>query len=1499
MFDKGKSVYSLTSFYLAMSCLGASFAFAAWDGSATVPEARDTVLQIEAGNNEIIDVTFPLYHISTPEQLAGLAKMINFVETPSEDPAKDPDADENAKEPTVKEPWRGCIVLDNDIVFGSDMSSVSEFPWEPIGNAEGFIGALLFDGKNHTIYGLNLASKKDSVFGLFGFVDNGFFKNVTIANYGASFGADSNAYVSSFYGAALVGFTSSSIIHNVHTRGGLIKFEALPRKMVDERVVGVNHVTIGNVVGRMDGLIDSCSNASDIEVHFDSDQTIGGVVGFITSPGTTVLVDSVSYCSNTGKIVSKSQSTNQSSEAGGIVGFAKAFVVHCSNSGSVSIDYGDAGGISGNGKHAYYCENTGSIYGGRNAGGIIGNGTGIVVRGTDISWCTNKGSVEGNYAGGIVGDGGAIYFSVNEGEVKGKCVGGIAGMNTSSIRQSINRGVLAGDSVGGICGRNKDLVISSYSYTSASATDLIGGIAAVNPGRIVTSAYDSTLLPSVEIVALQEKDGSVLESFALSTKEMQSAEFVDKLNEALRDEAKGRIMYEEGRYSRLDWSFDGGYPHFSDSSHLPLFRIDLDDSLFVSYGFTDYKGHLVDLPPAYSTKGRYFEGWVDSTGKTVSKSTVFNGPATIYAKYSKTIKDPSLVVYRPDPTVIGWNGELSIPKLRMHLDTSLYWAIFTPSELAWYLSKGANYTTRAALVNDIVMGKDSLSVMTRELKTLGEFGRYVKRVFDGNNHKIYGLNGSLFRDNYGQIKNLHLVNSLLKGGHGAFAQLNRGEILNSSLRRAVLENGENLRTVAGFVYQNYNASIIDSCVNYSDFDVPAGSYEEVAGFASLNDGIIRNSRNLGNIKANGSTRVAGIVASNSDKGSILNCINEGDIEYVGYRNMNLGGLVADNGWGMIKGSKNFGKITVRLLGSYDGISIDPRASLFSPSHVAGVVADDADLDSCENHGDITAIAMDDFKGGLIMGGVSAGTYVFKDVKLDHSLNTGAITFVDSTSLILKTIMLGGVAGRANVSSSRNEGDVKIVLADSSKNYGMVEDFMVGGVAADSRNTFDCVNKGNVFGLGVVGGVVANSQDSIARVVNYGRIEVLGVNHKDGSTGGICGSCHNIEKSINLGSVTMKKSKDDTYYNTVGGLAGYASGRLKMVANVAPVTVLGESEKVIGGGLVALLSTEEFRDAYNWGAVTTDGEAGGLYGHINEFFPERSGIPYSSDLNEFIRNVYNAAPVNASKANPVGVSPKCPDEVYPDFTALVYYDSSYSREKSCEQIQTFLEDETLQNFYVYTSPLSTKYMQSDDFVDLLNTSGNTAENSHVWKKSETYPVFDEETLGMSFSYEPLSSSSVASSSSVVKSSSSVKIESSSSSSSKPASSSSVVESSSSSKAKSSSSSVKSSSSGKAKSSSSSVKSSSSSKAKSSSSVKRSSSSATSLKTLVQRSFRVHVQGRMIVLSAARGKRVQVFDALGHLVASKHVDASGNANIALEKAGTYIVRVDGLVQSVILK
>ena len=1533
MLDKDKSVFSLTAFYFAISCFGASFAFAAWDGSRTKPLAGDTIIPVDAGD-KFVDVTLPLYHISTPEQLAGLAELINVVETPSEDPTKDPGDGGATVEPTAKAPWQGYVVLDNDIVFGSDKSSVSDFPWVPIGNAKGLIEGLFFDGKNHTIYGLNLASKKDTVFGLFGFVDYGEFKNVTLANYSASFGADSSVFVEDFLGGSLVGYAAYSKIHNVHTRDGLIKFEALPRTKIGDEVVGVNHVIIGNIVGEIDGDIDSCSNASDIEVHFDSYQKLGGIVGSILAPGVTILLDSISYCSNTGKIVSKSQSTYQSSEVGGIAGSASAFIFHSRNAGSIAIDYGYAGGISGSGKHAHYCENTGSISGGRYAGGIFGLGAGI-------RWCTNKGHVDGFYAGGIIGDGGSVYFSVNEGDVRGTYAGGISGLNADVISQSINRGQLEGGTVGGICGENVRNIYSSYSYTNkVNAKDVVGGIVGINSGYVWTSAYDSTLLPSVSLLGVEKSDSKVVESFALSTKQMQSAEFADKLNEAMRDDGKTRMEYDDSKYPRLTWSFDGGYPIFGDSLHLPVYRIDLDDSVFVSYALTDDKGHIVDLPPAYSTQGRYFEGWVDSTGKSVSKSTVFNGPATIYAKYSKTVKDPSLVVYRPDPTVIGWNGELSVPKWRMHLDTSLYLAIFTPSELAWYLSKGAVFTRRAALVNDIVMGKDSLSVMTRELKTISEYGRYDGNyIFDGNNHNVYGLNHYLFDTNYGEIKNLHLVNYLVKNSDGAFANTNRGKILKSSLRNAVVEKSEGNAYIDGFVELNYNGAVIDSCVNYSNYEVSSNeNLMYIAGIAYENRGTVSNSRNLGNIKVEGgwnTTNIAGITVINGSTGVILNSVNEGNLEYIGTQNVLLAGISTDNRSELIKGCENYGKISARLSNFSAGL----HTGTANPAYVAGIVKDANELDSCANYGDITVVGAEQFGGGVIFGGVVAGPYIHANIR--NSLNKGSVSFVDSSSYSIKDVKFGGIAGEANVYSSKNEGNVEFVQTNPSKEYNGSEKVAVGGIVAEPKIIKDCVNEGDVIGLIDVGGIAAITTDTVLRVVNRGRVEGLGFGLRPG-VGGICGQCRIVENAINVGEVALNKSKEGSK-SYVGGIGGNLAlvRSMKKVANTASVKAFGNGNDVYAGGLFGSLDVGVLvEDAYNWGEVSTDGVAGGIYGVVwTSMYDDGTGRYYVAEMD--LKNIYNAAPVHATSAantNPIGVLAGCEIATDPDFQVLVYNDSTNVHEKGCVEMSEFRGDVLVQ-YFVWTSPLSTKYMQSDDFVDLLNTSGKTVENRHVWKKSETYPVFDEESLGMSFSYEPLSSSSVASSSSlatsassssatktssssitiisssssvvnlsssssarssssVVKSSSSVTVRSSSSSA-KAASSSSAIKSSSSSKAKSSSSSVKSSSSAKPASSSSSVKSSSSGKAKSSSSVKRSSSSATGLKALVQRSFRVRVQGRTIVLLASRGERVQVFDALGHLVASKHVNAAGDASIALEKAGTYIVRVDGLDQIVVLK
>lgn len=1470
------------SAFLWAVCCFSSFSFAAWDGTAEVPSARDTVIFYDYEDFHY-EASLPLYHISTPEQLAGLAQLVNTV-----DPA------ENPEKATENIPWRGVVVLDNDLVFGKDENSVSEHSWIPIGKNEKRIGEMIFDGKNHTIYGLDLTTQSDSIFGLFGFVEHTELKNVTLANYKVSMKADPTYRAGDFYGGSLVGYAKYSNIHNVHTRGGAIKIEVLQKTRIKDEekgdyYVGVDEVSIGGIVGLLKGWIDSCSNASDVDVTFFESQNVGGIAGEILRQ-TEGSYDSVTYCSNSGNITSKSPELYNDARVGGIAGLSNAPVAYSQNTGAVSGDVGMMGGIVGTGGgygDIAYCENSGDISTKKlYAGGIAGYGS-------KVHNSVNKGRVEGIFAGGIIGNAGPVTLCINEGFVKGQVVGGISGMTDRGLSQVVNRGTLEGDTVGGICGRNLGAISSSYSYASkVTAKDVVGGVVGYNQGTIITSAFDSTLQPSVKLVGVEGEGNRVKESFALSTKEMQSVEFADKLNEADRDDGKSRIAYDEAEHPRLTWSYDGGYPIFSDSTHLPVYRIDLDDSVFVSYALTDAKGHIVDLPPAYSTEGRYFDSWVDSTGKTVTRTTVFNAPSTIYAKYSKTIKDPSLVVNRPDPTTIGWNGELSVPKWRMHLDTSLYVAIFTPSELAWYLSTGAHFTQRAALVNDIVMGKDSLSVMTRELKTISEYGRYIKGyVFNGNGHKIYGLNHYLFETNYGgTIKNVHLVGSLLSSRGGAFAKTNRGKIIGSSLRRAIIDTTEGRTSFGGFVSVNYGGAVIDSCINYSDYDLNKVS---IAGIAEENYGTISNTRNLGNIKQSNGGSVAGIATANRGSGVIVNCVNEGNIEYAGGRT-SLAGISVNNYEGsLISGSKNLGRIYARL----DNFSM--TFSFSSPALVAGIAGDGSGVDSCANLGEITVVAGDQLGGGVSVGGILAGDYLRTGINVKNSLNKGAITFVDSSSSKLENIRFGGIAARANVLSGKNEGSVKFVQSNPSKKYDSSKDVLVGGLVGEAKTLKDCVNEGDVFGAGSVGGLAAKA-DSIVKGVNYARIDGL-TTGKWSQLGGVCGGCGYLENAFNGGSVSLDVAESNSV-SYLGGVAG-SLGNGRMIANTGSVKAVGNSGEIFVGGLLGMMGSNiVLDDAYNWGEVSSEVAAGGIYGLASKAHSSVAGFDHSYLVtNIAFKNVYNAAPVKAPKANPIAVMDECANATEPEFAVLVYNDSAFTQERGCieiDEVLGFEADEYYKINFVLTSPLSTKYMQSDEFVELLNTSGKTVENRHVWKKSDTYPVFDEVAFGMSYSVEPSSSSSAVSSSSSATSSSSSSnaILSSSEGSSDSKWSSSATSSSSSSNV------IKSSSS-TAKSSSSSVKAPSSSSKKadsSSSSVKSSSSSAkTSLPVIAHQRFRMAVQGRTITLHASKGRTVQVFDALGHHVMAKAIPANGETSVTLQESGAYIVRVDGMSQRVVLK
>jgi hypothetical protein len=189
-------------------------------------------------------------------------------------------------------------------------------------------------------------------------------------------------------------------------------------------------------------------------------------------------------------------------------------------------------------------------------------------------------------------------------------------------------------------------------------------------------------------------------------------------------------------------------------------------------------------------------------------------------------------------------------------------------------------------------------------------------------------------------------------------------------------------------------------------------------------------------------------------------------------------------------------------------------------------------------------------------------------------------------------------------------------------------------------------------------------------------------------------------------------------------------------------------------------------------------------------------------------------------------------------------------------------------------MNTESMKSDDFVNILNTSSNEKQNSGIWTRDGGYPIFNAVPTPVVASS---SSQAISSSSSEPKSSSSI-----------PASSSSSVQDkSSSSQAKSSSSAVSSSSSEPT--------------AKSSSSANSSSSQGKVfvLQNNKDFNFSLEVSGRTILLSNVQEYASYVlFDMQGKTVSAGALQ-KGYMQIAVPRAGTYLIRVEKKLQKVIVE
>lgn len=236
------------------------------------------------------------YEIENADQLAWLAQQVNKSYSSTE---------------------KYNAILCKDIDLGNQN-------WTPIGKSSSYAYKGVFDGQGYTVKNLSITGSATGSYGLFGYVNGGTIKNLTVSG---SITLTGNG--SSSYGAAGI---------------------------------------VGNLTGK-NATVENCLNC----VSVTGQQNVGGVVGYI-SGGYGSEPKYVTGCVNTGDI------TSNSYNAGGIVGYiaGQVTVDSCYNTATIKSGSYRAGGIAAylNSNYAKIqnCYSTGdiSVTSGSDARSIVG-----------------------------------------------------------------------------------------------------------------------------------------------------------------------------------------------------------------------------------------------------------------------------------------------------------------------------------------------------------------------------------------------------------------------------------------------------------------------------------------------------------------------------------------------------------------------------------------------------------------------------------------------------------------------------------------------------------------------------------------------------------------------------------------------------------------------------------------------------------------------------------------------------------------------------------------------------------------------------------------------------------------------------------------------------------------------------------------------------------------------------------------------------------------------
>lgn len=258
-------------------------------------------------------------------------------------------------------------------VYGEDYDGGKG--WTPIGSTESPFGGI-FDGNNKTITGLFINRTDVDEVGLFGYVKNGMFKNLTIE--GASINGKS-------YVGALAGYVESGTVENcVNTGsfsgegthvGGIVGYiqSGTVKNCISRGSISVAGTYLGGIVGYVEESdVENCLNTASIT---GTNAYVGGVVGYVEDGTVRNCISMV----NIGGV---------NAHVGGIVGYVQSGTVEsCISTASVTGTNTNAGGVVGyvEDGRVEYCATLGQSINGTTCGRVTSKKKGALLNNFALS----------------------------------------------------------------------------------------------------------------------------------------------------------------------------------------------------------------------------------------------------------------------------------------------------------------------------------------------------------------------------------------------------------------------------------------------------------------------------------------------------------------------------------------------------------------------------------------------------------------------------------------------------------------------------------------------------------------------------------------------------------------------------------------------------------------------------------------------------------------------------------------------------------------------------------------------------------------------------------------------------------------------------------------------------------------------------------------------------------------------------------------------------------